>query len=169
QVWSHHNLRVAYMAQHSLHHVEQHLEKSPVEYMQWRFGTTDGTDREVAMKNVNLKMTKEEAERQGKSGQVEEILGRRLQGKVLEYECSFVGMGPKHNRYLSREALVERGLSKLVQQADAKVTAVAAMAAGLDVRSTTTREIQAHLDDFTLAKEFSVYGKIGGLSGGQKV
>lgn len=47
QVWSHHNLRIAYMAQHSLHHVEKHLEKSPVQYMQWRFGTTDGTDRSV--------------------------------------------------------------------------------------------------------------------------
>lgn len=45
KVWSHHNLRIAYMAQHSLHHVEMHLEKSPVQYMQWRFGTGDGTDR----------------------------------------------------------------------------------------------------------------------------
>lgn len=33
------------MAQHSLSHVEKHLEKSPVQYMQWRFGTGDGTDR----------------------------------------------------------------------------------------------------------------------------
>lgn len=37
------------MAQHSLHHVEQHLEKSPVQYMQWRFGTGDGTDRLVSV------------------------------------------------------------------------------------------------------------------------
>lgn len=46
---------------------------------------------------------------------------------------------------------------------------MAALAAGTDNRPVTTREIQAHLDDFALAKEFSVYGKIGGLSGGQKV
>lgn len=69
-------------------------------------------------------------------------------------------------RYLSREELEKRGLSKLVQQADARM---AALAAGTDNRPVTTREIQAHLDDFALAKEFSVYGKIGGLSGGQKV
>lgn len=46
---------------------------------------------------------------------------------------------------------------------------MAALAAGTDNRPVTTREIQSHLDDFALAKEFSVYGKIGGLSGGQKV
>lgn len=53
-----------------------------------------------------------------------------------------------------------------MQQADARM---AALAAGTDNRPVTTREIQSHLDDFALAKEFSVYGKIGGLSGGQKV
>lgn len=68
--------------------------------------------------------------------------------------------------YISREELEKRGLSKLVQQADARM---AALAAGTDNRPVTTKEIQAHLDDFALAKEFSVYGKIGGLSGGQKV
>ena len=54
--------------------------------------------REVAEKNVLMKMTEEEQERQSSVGQVEEILGRRLEGRVLKYECSFVGMGPKHNR-----------------------------------------------------------------------
>lgn len=68
--------------------------------------------------------------------------------------------------YIAREELEKRGLSKLVQQADARM---AALAAGTDNRPVTTKEIQAHLDDFALAKEFSVYGKIGGLSGGQKV
>lgn len=54
--------------------------------------------REVAEKNVLMKMTDEEQERQSAVGQVEDILGRRLEGRVLKYECSFVGMGPKHNR-----------------------------------------------------------------------
>ena len=54
--------------------------------------------REVAEKNVLLKMSDEEQGRQQKGGQVEDILGRRLEGRVLKYECSFVGMGPKHNR-----------------------------------------------------------------------
>ena len=33
----------------------------------------------------------------------------------------------------------------------------------------TKREVQAHLDDFGLEKEFGTFGKIRGLSGGQKV
>ncbi|KAH8067232.1 ATPase [Aureococcus anophagefferens] len=37
-LWRHHNLRIAYVAQHSFHHVEMHLDKSPCEYLQWRFG-----------------------------------------------------------------------------------------------------------------------------------
>ena len=46
---------------------------------------------------------------------------------------------------------------------------VAAEAAGVDLRSCTTTEVQAHLDDFNLAQEFGTYGRIKGLSGGQKV
>lgn len=37
QVWKHHNLRLAYVAQHSFHHVEQHLEETPVDYFKWRY------------------------------------------------------------------------------------------------------------------------------------
>ena len=37
-LWGHHNLRIAYVAQHSFHHIEQHLDRSPCEYLQWRFG-----------------------------------------------------------------------------------------------------------------------------------
>ena len=45
------------MAQHSLHHVEKHLEKSPVQYMQWRFGTGDGTDRLVSASPVTVPLS----------------------------------------------------------------------------------------------------------------
>jgi elongation factor 3 len=166
EVWAHHNLRVAYVAQHSFHHVEQHLSKSPVQYLQWRYGAGDGTDREVAENNLAMKLTPEEEERLSKQGAVERIMGRRKTGRTLEYECSFVGLGDEYNRYITLEKLTEMGCTKLVQQADNRV---AAQAAGLDSRPTTTREIQQHLDDFALAPEFSVHGKIGGLSGGQKV
>jgi len=40
----HHNLRVAYVAQHSFFHVEEHMETSPVAYIQWRF--KDAYDKE---------------------------------------------------------------------------------------------------------------------------
>ena len=58
------------------------------------------------------------------------------------------------------------GFEKTVKQADEKIAAVDA---GLDLRPVTTSEIQRHLDDFGLAQEFGTYGRIKGLSGGQKV
>ena len=35
--WKHPNLRIAYVAQHAFHHLEQHLEKTPNQYIQWRY------------------------------------------------------------------------------------------------------------------------------------
>ena len=43
-VWKHPNLRVAYVAQHAFHHIENHLDMSPNQYIQWRYAT--GEDRE---------------------------------------------------------------------------------------------------------------------------
>ena len=47
-VWKHPNLRLAYVAQHAFHHVEQHLDSTPLQYLQWRYGT--GEDREAVAK-----------------------------------------------------------------------------------------------------------------------
>jgi elongation factor 3 len=43
-VWKHPNLRVAYVAQHAFHHIENHLDMTPNQYIQWRYAT--GEDRE---------------------------------------------------------------------------------------------------------------------------
>ena len=43
-VTKHPNLRVAYVAQHAFHHIEKHLDKTPNEYIQWRYA--GGEDRE---------------------------------------------------------------------------------------------------------------------------
>jgi hypothetical protein len=45
-IWKHHNLRISYIAQHSMHHLESNLEISPKEYIQTRFFL--GRDRELA-------------------------------------------------------------------------------------------------------------------------
>ena len=44
KLFIHHNLRVAYVAQHSFHHVEQHMDIAPAAYIQWRF--KDAYDKE---------------------------------------------------------------------------------------------------------------------------
>ena len=43
-MWKHPNLRVAYVAQHAFHHIENHLDMTPNQYIQWRYAT--GEDRE---------------------------------------------------------------------------------------------------------------------------
>lgn len=43
-MWKHPNLRVAYVAQHAFHHIEDHLDMTPNQYIQWRYAT--GEDRE---------------------------------------------------------------------------------------------------------------------------
>ena len=34
-VWKHPNARIAYVAQHAFHHIENHLNKTPNEYIRW--------------------------------------------------------------------------------------------------------------------------------------
>eukprot|EP00897_Mesotaenium_endlicherianum_P003141 jgi/Mesen1/2855/ME000174S02107 len=169
-VWRHPNLGVAYVAQHAFHHVEQHLEKSPNEYIQWRFAR--GEDREEQSK-VFRKISKEEEKNmqeliyhKGEKKQLECLVGgRRKSKKSYEYEVKWVGLKPVFNTWLSRELLESMGFEKLVHEVDGKEVA----RLGLYSRPLTVPGVQAHLDDFGLDSEFGTYGQIGNLSGGQKV
>lgn len=49
-VWKHPNARVAYVAQHAFHHIEQHLNKTPNEYIRWRYA--NGEDKESLVKVI---------------------------------------------------------------------------------------------------------------------
>lgn len=158
----HHNLRVAYVAQHSFFHVEEHLEESPVSYLRWRF--KDGFDREK-IESVGFRITPEEQELID-DFQLEGIWSRRVRAGKLEYEVKKLHVPQKKNKYYSRDELLSMGFEHLIKQTDEKV---ASKDAGVDLRPVTTKEIQLHLDDFGLAQEFGTYGKIKGLSGGQKV
>lgn len=37
EVWRHPNARVAYLAQHAFHHIEDHMNRTPNEYIRWRY------------------------------------------------------------------------------------------------------------------------------------
>ena len=56
-MWRHPNCRVAYVAQHAFHHIENHLEKTPNEYIRWRY--EHGSDKE-GLEKVTTKLTPEE-------------------------------------------------------------------------------------------------------------
>lgn len=181
EVWKHHNLRVAYVAQHSFHHIEKHLDISPVDYIKWRF---DGAvDKEDLNKEV-MKLSEEEEENANKKayGDVNKVVGRRKNGRVMEYECTWFGQGmqvqtpamkkrgiapqPEPNKYIPLDEMIALGHQKLVTACDARI---AGIAAGLDLRPLVQREIQGHLDDFNLDAEYGTHGNIRRLSGGQKV
>jgi len=162
KLFIHHNLRIAYVSQHAFFHVEQHVEDSPASYIQWRF--KEGYDREK-IESEGFRIPPEEQKAIDDFG-IEGIWSRRLRAGVLEYEVKKRNVPEKDNRYYSKNELLALGFEHLLKQTDEKI---AAKEAGLDLRPCTVTEIQKHLDDFGLEKEFGTYGKIRGLSGGQKV
>merc|ERR1719409_1353020 len=89
KVYKHPNMRLAYVAQHAFHHIENHLDLSPVNYIEWRFA--GGMDREGAAKNF-MELTEDEEKLIGqKPSQVQCLRGRRKGKKGNEYDVVFFG------------------------------------------------------------------------------
>merc|ERR1719326_2343479 len=54
-VWKASGLRLAYVAQHAFHHLEKHLDKTPAQYILWRFaGNDDRESLENQTKEINV-------------------------------------------------------------------------------------------------------------------
>jgi elongation factor 3 len=70
EVWVHHNLRLAYIAQHSMHHLEASLENTPLEYIQNRF--YKGLDKELS-KLTTMALTDDEKELMGQRGSIVKV------------------------------------------------------------------------------------------------
>ncbi|PWZ02480.1 hypothetical protein BCV70DRAFT_196723 [Testicularia cyperi] len=170
KVEKHPNLRIAMMAQHAFHHLEQHLEKSAVEYIAWRY--QDGHDREMTEK-ASRKMTDEEkaqmetpiVSKTGESRKVEFIVGRQKLKKSYQYEIKWVGYEHRHNTWIPRERLLELGFNKLVQQFDDFESS----REGAGSREISVKLIRQHLEAVGLQGEIAQHHAVGGYSGGQKV
>jgi len=168
-VWKHPNLRIAYVAQHAFHHLEKHLDKTPNQYIQWRYAP--GEDREAAEKEVR-QITEEERlameakfVHNGVKKVVEKVLGRRKLKKGYEYEVAWKDMTSDANSWLTRDVLESAGYGKLVNEVDAAEAA----RLGLMTRALTAANVQKQLEDLGLEAEFGSHSQIRGLSGGQKV
>ncbi|EGB10622.1 hypothetical protein AURANDRAFT_22166 [Aureococcus anophagefferens] len=176
EIYRHQNCRVAYVAQHAFHHIEQHLEMSPVEYIQWRF--SGGLDKEQQAMEA-AQMTDEEKAKLKQNfvngifpdcvRQIKQLVGRRSRHGDYEYEVKWAkqdgtSMEDNKNLYLPKVVLESNGFFKLMKAIDDKIAAEAG-----NVKPLTTGCIQKHLDDFGLMEEFGTYGKMKNLSGGQKV
>ncbi|KAF9436851.1 hypothetical protein BGZ76_002774 [Entomortierella beljakovae] len=169
-VWKHPNLRIGYVAQHAFHHLEQHLEKTPNAYIQWRY--QGGADREV-LEKPTVAMTPEELTQMetwvigndGSKRQVEMLLGRQKLKKSFQYEVKWKGHVHKFNTWMPREKLLELGFDKLIRQFDDRE----ASREGLGYRELSPAAIRKHLEDVGLDGDIADHNMISGLSGGQKV
>lgn len=171
RVEKHPNLRIGYIKQHALEHVEMHLEKTPNQYLQWRYA--NGDDREVHMKQTRILSPEDKAQMEklvdlgdGMGGKrLEAIVGRQKWKKSFQYEIKWVGMLPKYNSQISRETLISLGFNKLVQEFDDHE----ASREGLGFRELSPKVISKHFEDLGLDPEIANHNEISGLSGGQKV
>eukprot|EP00775_Hariotina_reticulata_P002646 gene2646-2946_t len=162
-VWKHPNLRIAYVAQHAFHHIEQHLDKTPNEYIQWRYAV--GEDREALVKATRQDTAEDKAAKE-KVHQIKGEDGALLKlKKDYEYEVQWQGKGPEAATWLTRDQLVEMGLEKMVIDLDMKEAA----RAGLMLRPLTKANVEKHLGALGLEAEFATHAHMRGLSGGQKV
>ncbi|KAN0061900.1 translational elongation factor EF-1 alpha [Thecaphora frezii] len=170
EAWKHPNLVIGYVAQHAFHHIDQHLDKTPLDYMLWRYQT--GEDLEEHMK-ATRQVTEEEkaAMKQGEvyihegvKRIIDEIVGRKKLKNSFQYEVSFKNMSSTENLWLSRDELLKRGFEKKVMAVDSKEAQRAGM-----LRPLVRKEIEKHFEDFGLEREFTSHNTMRGLSGGQKV
>jgi len=169
-VYKHPALRIGYVSQHATHHIERHLEKTPVQYIQWRF--QDGHDREILEKATRVLTEEEKAQLEvefvGKNGQrrkLEMIMGRQKLKKSLQYEIKWRGLDHKFNTWIPREELIEKGFGKLVHQFDD----LESSREGAGQRDTSAHIVRKHLEDIGLDGDIAQYNEISGLSGGQKI
>jgi elongation factor 3 len=181
-VWKHPNARIAYVAQHAFHHIESHLNKTPNEYIRWRYAN-QGEDKESLVK-VTMVFTDEEVKLQktpfeiqftdedsGKITKVKkvvsELVGGRKQNKSkeYEYEVKYAGSTSDSGDYLPAKTLKKMGWEKAMKAVDLKI----AQRAGLYVRPLSTKNVEEHLEDIGLNREFGTHYRMSALSGGQKV
>ncbi|KAL4911885.1 P-loop containing nucleoside triphosphate hydrolase protein [Aspergillus aurantiobrunneus] len=180
EVYQHENIRIAYIKQHAFAHIDNHLDKTPSEYIQWRFQT--GEDRET-MDRANKIVTDDDEKAMLKIYKIEgtdrRVIGvhaRRKFKNTYEYECSFslgenIGMKSEKwtpmmtadNAWIPRNEIMESH-SKQVADVDQKE----ALASG-QFRPLVRKEIEAHCAQFGLEDELVSHSRMRGLSGGQRV
>ena len=163
EIWRHHSLRVAYVAQHALHHLEEAQGQTPVQYIQARFQHgRDGEDR----RKSTIALTAEEQALSAARGGVEAIQGRAVRGGELMYEVKKAGRKEKDNSWepLSFLQAMPPYVMKLVRDYDEQMKA---QQGGMEVRALSAAAIKEHLAAYGIGEELAL-SKIKGFSGGQK-
>merc|ERR1712025_974160 len=193
-IWKAAGLRLAYVAQHAFHHLEKHMDKTPTQYIMWRFAGNDDQES-LEFKSDKLTVDEEEARKvqwciDGVSGGVrpctnpkedpkkakqdeasavvpQAIFNRRQKKKekTFEYEVNWMYKPPECNVWVEKEILVKMGYLKMVQREDEKQAAMA----GLQTKQLTQPGVEKHLGNFGVDPESASHTQISQLSGGMKV
>ncbi|KAI9203777.1 elongation factor EF-3 [Polychytrium aggregatum] len=177
-VWMHPNARIAYVAQHAFHHIESHLEKTPNEYIRWRYEF--GEDKEALVK-VSMVFTEEEQALQKKPFEVKDPLSGKMVKRVVvdvvgnrrtnkqtgefEYEVHFTSDASAEGPYLGAKLLAKQGWEKACKAIDQRI----AQNSGLTRRALSAVNVEKHLNEVGLEPEFASHTRMAALSGGQKV
>merc|ERR1719145_152716 len=146
-IWKASGLRLAYVAQHAFHHLEKHMQKTPTDYIMWRFAGND--DREsLEFKTDELSVDEEKARatkwcvdsttgcvrrctdpkedakkaKQDEAGVVvpEALMNRRQKKKekTYEYEVKWQLKPMESNVWVEKDVLIQMGYLKMVQRED---------------------------------------------------
>jgi len=185
EVIKHPDMRLAYIAQHAFHHLEKHLQKTPAQYIMWRFAGNEDkegldminaeaqSDDKKIIKfylhsgdTIELKVCDTPSDEK-RAVEPEAIIARRENRKLKlkEYEVKWRGKPEDTKMWVKRDILIKMGAVKLVQRQDEKE----AVMAGLASKNLTTKDIEKHLADFGIEPEQASHTLIKSLSGGQKV
>merc|ERR1719191_1933307 len=191
-IWKHQNMRLAYVAQHAFHHLEKHMEKTPVDYILWRFAGAD--DRE-SLENQNKETTDDDAKKretpwficpkslevkkcsmsdsaEGKKERAaavvpDAVLNRQKHTKTKKYiyEVKWQHKSTDSNTWVERDTMLAMGYSKLINKKDEQEAA----AAGLLSKPLTQPGVEKALTDFGLDAESASHQPLASLSHGQRV
>merc|ERR1711935_401472 len=193
-IWKASGLRLAYVAQHAFHHLEKHMQETPVQYIMWRFAGNDDKES-LEFKSTELSVDEEKARsqkwcidsvtggvrrcvdakedakkaKQDEAGIVipDAIVGRRQKKKekTFEYEVKWQFKPMDSICWVEKDIVVKMGYLKLVQREDERQAAMA----GLMTKQLTSPSIEKHLGDFGIDPESASHTQINQLSGGMKV
>lgn len=165
------HLRLAYIAQQHMFHLQEFLNSSPYVYVQNRF--KHGWDETLQQRLIEPENEEEATRRKelavkfGKYGnEVADIVGRVMKGNEVLYEVAWKNLDDqKQNTMETVEKLKKMNVSGHGKAYDERL---AAQQAGIDQRPLSQREIVKHFESFGLDEELVLNRVIGSFSAGQK-
>jgi elongation factor 3 len=173
--WRHPNLRMAFVAQHTFKHLEQHLDLTATQYILWRFeGNEDREALDFLAEEAEVETTRTYCFDNGSlvpchpddddKAEPETIVDRRQRGRLgYEYEVKW-RQAQIGTTWVPRWQLLAMGYIGMVRREDARQAAQHSL---ID-RPLTSPGVEMHLAGFGLDKEEASHRRLGALSNGQR-